>query len=302
MDRPTPQDLYALFRHISRSASALPATQRLGYYQGALDQIPNPVDRQSVESLLLAAGVATPPAMPRQIVLLVHGIQSRGVWQEPLATLLNSIPNVTATPVRFGFVDVIRLLVPGPLRRNPISHLIDQIQLVRKDNKDARISVIAHSYGTYAITEALLAKSYITLYRLILCGSIVRPRFPMDRIATQLEMPPVLNECGTRDVWPVWARSLTWGYGASGTFGFENVSPINRFWDLNHAGFFTEEFYRSAWLPLFDESETAPRLPPGQRPTSPMWYTLVDQIPLRWLVVLLFGALLLGLVSLIRRI
>jgi hypothetical protein len=110
----------------------------------------------------------------------------------------------------------------------------------------------------------------------------------------------IINECGIRDVWPVLAQSVTWGYGSTGTFGFGVQNVRDRFHPSGHSAFFDKNFVRDYWLPAaaglpFDFSPTD-----RSDATSPRWFTFL-RLPLRWAfaagLVLLLGAGSLELVS-----
>jgi pimeloyl-ACP methyl ester carboxylesterase len=295
------QDFGTQIQRIAEEAKNVPDEDLTGFFRGATLLIQDPVHRRALEAVLLhhKRGIVGWTTAPPQVVVLVHGIRTEAAWQEPLAALLLAIPNVKARPVKYGYFDAFQFAVPFPrrFRRNPIEHLVQQLRILGAQTPNARMSVIAHSFGTYAISNALLENPDIKLYRLILCGSIVETRFRWDRISTQILKSPVLNECGTRDVWPIMANILTWGFGASGTFGFENVSPFNRFHDQDHSGFLKKEFYQAAWIPLFENPDLEPTAE-EPRPRSPRCYSFLNLLPLRWFLLTTFILLVLGAVLL----
>ena len=181
---------------------------------------------------------------------------------------------------------------------------------------DGRLSVIAHSYGTYVITEILASKLDLKLHRLLFCGSIVRRRYPWHAIGDRIAAHPtlagkknVLNDYGLRDVWPVLAKCLSWGYGDTGRHKFGKAEVIDRGHDLDHSGFFTkkapdtslapgEQFVREFWKPWFETGEVV-RSPVNEKGTSPLWLSWLSVLPLQWLIVvamvLSFTWLLFGL-------
>jgi len=88
------------------------------------------------------------------------------------------------------------------------------------------------------------------LHRLVLCGSIVRRDFPWYDLGNQLP-PVVINECGSKDMWPPVASFLSSAFGASGTFGFDSPRIRNRFHEHAHGGALTPAFVESFWKPYF---------------------------------------------------
>lgn len=147
---------------------------------------------------------------PAHIVVLLHGIRTHGPWAEMVAALLREHCQVEAVvPLRYGYFDLLRFLSPVLTRRKPVERIVRELRDIRSAYPQGKISVIAHSFGTYAICQALKHPD-IRLARLVLCGSIVRPDFRWDRHTAQLPAT-VLNDCGTHDIWPVFATTITWG-------------------------------------------------------------------------------------------
>ena len=99
-----------------------------------------------------------------------------------------------------------------------------------------------------------------------------------------------MNECGTRDAWPLLAQMTTWGYGESGTFGFGHAAVRDRFHDLGHSEFFTEEFVKEWWVPLFRDGEVRDSVATR---ASPLYLRVMSWPGLRWIVlgfIILCGA------------
>jgi pimeloyl-ACP methyl ester carboxylesterase len=69
-------------------------------------------------------------------------------------------------------------------------------------------SILAHSYGTYIAAHAMLKYPQIKFDRMILCGAILRPEFPWDKVAANGQVRAVLNQYGGQDFW-AWA--VAWG-------------------------------------------------------------------------------------------
>src|ERR1700736_1241877 len=101
------------------------------------------------------------------------------------------------------------------------------------------ISVIAHSFGTFVISH-LMAKEFERKFnRVIFCGSVLPYNFEFEQIKGRFT-PPILNEVGTRDIWPAIAESLTWGYGSAGTYGFRRPPVRDRWHDGARHGYFLD--------------------------------------------------------------
>src|SRR4051794_22127150 len=116
---------------------------------------------------------------PPHIVLLVHGIRTEAPWAEMVKNVLESSPHIyRAVPIGYGYFDAIRFLVPGPWRKKPTARFVREWNELRANYPQAHISVLAHSFGTYAVTRALDENPHVSLKRLCLCGGIVPISFP----------------------------------------------------------------------------------------------------------------------------
>jgi hypothetical protein len=158
----------------------------------------------------------------------------------------------------------------------------------------AKLSVIAHSFGTYAIANILKENPDIQLHRLILCGAIVPSEFRWDQIQHRVETE-IINDCGISDVWPVLAQSTTFGYGASGRFGFGTPGVRDRYHDFGHGGFFEKQFVRDFWLPWFRNGEFVDSKAP---PRAAAHWHLLTIFQLKWAAILV---LLLGMLTPLQR-
>ena len=76
--------------------------------------------------------------------------------------------------------------------------------------------------------------------------------FPWERIRHQVSDPGgtsprvvVVNECGSSDCWPVFAKCL--GYGSIGTHGAGHVLVADRFHKGGHGLYFDPEFIDEYW-------------------------------------------------------
>jgi len=196
----------------------------------------------------------------KHVVLLIHGIRTRAEWAQRIAAMLETEPGIRVKPVGYGFFDLIRFLLPfGFTRSGPITRVTQQV-LDTLDRPEGRpdLSIIAHSFGTYIVAKILEGAPGIRLHRLIFCGAVVPADFRWEIFAHRLAPDAsgewhALNDCGMRDLWPVLAASVTWGYGASGRFGFQHVRVRDRFFDVGHSDYFREDFARHYWLPYLTE-------------------------------------------------
>jgi hypothetical protein len=189
-------------------------------------------------------------------VFLVHGIRTQAEWQQTASHVLEQDSSIRVVATRYEFFDLGRFLLPIPwLRKRPVARLVRLLRDEHSNPRTSRISVIAHSFGTWAVCKVLETEPDIKFDRLIFCGSVVPDSFEWERYGHRLAQAQdsswqVVNDCGHLDVWPVFAQSLTWGYGSSGRFGFGHNRVKDRFHRARHSEFFSESFVRHFWLPF----------------------------------------------------
>jgi hypothetical protein len=94
---------------------------------------------------------------------------------------------------------------------------------------------------------------------------------------------------------------VTWGYGATGTFGFGSAGIRDRFSKFTHSAYFTREFVRDYWLPYLREGKVVGTQWEVERSNPPYWQSLLGILPIRWLFPLaLVAAVYFGAMSWFR--
>lgn len=198
-----------------------------------------------------------PPGRDVPWMLLIHGMNTRGSWQERFswrAALLHG----RSIPV-FGYkYGKIR---PGVLirwRRRKLVKRTGEILNELGGNADSvhlgtRPDVIAHSFGTWLIVHALISNKDLKIGRLVLVGSIVPPDFDWAKIAGQYE--GVLNHRSGRDKIVRLARFFISESGPSGVRGF--LDPLicdHRSPDWGHSDSFKgdnlKKSFEEVWGPF----------------------------------------------------
>jgi hypothetical protein len=110
--------------------------------------------------------------------------------------------------------------------------------------------VIAHSFGTFVISHLMKEEFDLKFHRIIFCGSVVPYNFSYEQIQDRF-VAPILNEVGTRDIWPALAESITSGYGSAGTYGFRRPLVRDRWHNgAGHGYFLDAAFCRKYWVPF----------------------------------------------------
>ncbi|HTD15652.1 MAG TPA: toll/interleukin-1 receptor domain-containing protein [Chthoniobacterales bacterium] len=226
----------------------------------------------------------------KEVILLIHGIRDFAEWEDLVSPILaEGLSNTEIIPLRYGRFDAFRFWFPFWTRSAPVNNLLPKIRDARTLNPRAKLSVIAHSFGTYAIGKIVSENPDIRLYRLILCGAILPSDFRWDKIPHSVDTK-IINDCGRKDIWPVLAQSTTFGYGTSGRFGFGDARTITRFHDFGHGGFFDKKFVSEFWLPWFQNGQFVRSEAPQK--AGALWHLLAI-IQIKWVAILLCAACIL---------
>lgn len=199
--------------------------------------------------------------------LVVHGMNTRGNWQEDLTWLIGRSYG-RMVPVAIYKYGMIR---QGVLFRWRQRQLRDKLaKKMKKHAKEAvdaelegRPDVIAHSFGTWLVANALLDDPSLVIGRLILLGAVVPPQFPWQRLVDRGQVEHILNHGALKDFWVPKARFVIPGSGPGGTRGFP-PPVVNLFEEgLGHSGYFLESkmkgFFKTVWQPFL--SWRTPRYP-----------------------------------------
>jgi hypothetical protein len=213
------------------------------------------------------------------LVLLVHGINTRAHWIAPMQRRLEAA-GLKVSPAGYGFYGAIRFLIPIDwLRRQAVERVRIRYNAAVQVHNPKKVSVIAHSFGTYVVARLMKQEFGIKWHRIVFCGSVIPNKFPFEQIANRFKTP-ILNEVGTRDIWPALAETVTWGYGSIGSHGFQG-EPLRERWHrgFTHSQFLEPDFASKYWIPFLSKGEVVD----GDDPVPlPIWIRLLTALPLRW--------------------
>lgn len=225
----------------------------------------------------------------KPVVCLIHGIRTHADWyNEVRNTLIEAGFEVRL--ISYGRFDLFRFLFPFPLfRRKVQAEVLDQIRDVRMQFPDNPVSIIAHSFGTYVISQALKSGVDLRVERLFLAGCVIHRRFPFRQITERFK-GQIINEVATRDPFPPLACSVTTGYGSTGTFGFKNPQVFDRWHNCGHSDVLTPEFCEEFWIPALYGQPPQPTPTPSR---TPLIIQLIDLIKVKYLVLLFMLLILL---------
>ena len=229
----------------------------------------------------------------KHVVVLIHGIRDWGLWEAKVSAKLadNGFEPVTMSYGRFGLFS---FLAPVSLFRNrAIASIEKRFDEVLHDHPHALISVIAHSFGTYIFAHLLQRMQRLKIHRIIFCGSVLHRDFPFEQLINRFQVP-ILNEVGTRDIFPALAESVTWGYGSAGTYGFIRPRIRDRWHNgAGHGYFFQDGFFEDFWLKFLKNGTFEPGDLPPEEPR--WWVKFISIFKIKYLLMIL---LILGITAL----
>ncbi len=182
-------------------------------------------------------------------VVTVHGMNTRGAWQKKIVPDLedNGIGHV---PVDFGTVRFGSIL-PGK-REDVAQKIVDAV--LRNKPRCRTSGIIAHSFATLCLGDALQRNPDLKIERICLFGSIMCRRFPWRSLQKQGQFELVLNETCRRDCWVHLAPLVPgWGAGRSGCYGFleggGSVYNCPYEW-TSHSRLATQVHCLKTWIPF----------------------------------------------------
>jgi pimeloyl-ACP methyl ester carboxylesterase len=168
--------------------------------------------------------------VPLKIVVTLHGIRTRGQWQKQVTPYLARY-GLIPYHLDYGFFGVLSFLMPWT-RAGRVQWLRGELRDLMDRTGAKRVSLIAHSFGTWLALEVLEAENgNLRFDRVVLTGSIVRRDFPWgSTLLRKRWIQAVRNERATGD-WVVRAAELFARLaapmapraGASGALGFNTA-------------------------------------------------------------------------------
>jgi len=220
------------------------------------------------------------------LVVLVHGIRTRAKWMGVVRATLGA-SGFAVEPTSYGRFDLFRFLLPVKyFRRQAMDSVWIDIQRAIQLHPGLPVSFIAHSFGTFIVANILRREFAFTANRVIFCGSIVHYRFPFEQISSRFQAP-ILNEVGTRDVWPIIAESVTWGYESSGAHGFNRAGVDDRRHNgLAHSDFLNADFCAKYWVPYLRDGTRVRATGDTVSGGVPWWLEFISFVRIKYLLIL----------------
>jgi hypothetical protein len=192
----------------------------------------------------------------RKALITIHGILSDGEWNAEIAHIASSSGWIVA-PFTYGYVKPTTVAKRSE-RQKIVDHFRDHINDIF-DRYNCRISVIAHSFGTYIIGKYLLGFDVPPVYldTLILTGSVLHEDLDIGRFEGRVRK--IINEVAPNDsVVPyapmigLWRDPLL---GRSGDQGFKSGSKLleQRTCDVfTHNNVIKRDVVSKRWMPWLE--------------------------------------------------
>ncbi|WP_435011551.1 hypothetical protein P12x_002866 [Tundrisphaera lichenicola] len=194
------------------------------------------------------------------LIVTIHGIRTYGGWQDDLERELRAVePSIKVLNFKYNYFSSIAFLLPF-LRwieaRRFRKFFVNEI---RQMSPDARVDLVAHSFGTYLAASALKSVPRgRKVHTIILAGSVLRPSFPWYKYLSEGKVGRVVNECGWDDSVLVLCQFAALMLGMAGRIGFQGMvgeNFKNRYYRGGHGLYFGNrpdgsDFVKSQWLPL----------------------------------------------------
>jgi hypothetical protein len=205
-----------------------------------------------------------------RIVVSLHGIRTRGVWQKVLAPILarhGFIPYL----LDYGNFTLLPFLTPWS-RKRKVVWLCEQMGNVYEAEGVRRVSIIAHSFGAYLTAQLIEAYPEFRFDKLILAAGIVREDFNWPKYFKSGQVNLVRNDYGRLDVWPSIAKTLIGNAGNSGRSGFKEKCKYQSTYDHleqrqfvghGHSDYFHIKHYTDYWIPVLKRTLAAPEDQPA---------------------------------------
>lgn len=189
------------------------------------------------------------------VVVALHGIRTQAAWQRAFSEVAGRA-GLSAHVDRwnFGYFSALRFVMPWA-RLAKVRWFRETYQQEFREANVEHVtnqpSIVAHSFGTYILGNALLRYPYLRFNKVLLCGSILPTDFPWNHIIDRGQVQAVRNEYGSEDIW---TKAVGWfvpATGPSGLTGFTAQHPRleqERF-DFAHSEYFERGHMDNRWLP-----------------------------------------------------
>jgi hypothetical protein len=186
-------------------------------------------------------------------VIVIHGMNTRGAWQEDLSWLIANKLKYAAPVLihKYGWatIDVLKTRLHRRLAKALGGKIRRATDYARARGLTAAPDILAHSFGSRLFSLVLQENEFADLCfgRVITVGSIIRPDFAWSPLIGAGRVEAVLNHMGGKDVPVLVAQFLIPGTGPSGRTGFIDPAVLNqRTAGFGHSDCLGEQHLRQA--------------------------------------------------------
>jgi CheY-like chemotaxis protein len=192
----------------------------------------------------------------------IHGIRTRGEWQQSLKRLVEqNIDNVEFGSYKYGYFSILSFLIPF-FRFPVVNKFSKELEFILQQNKDKRVIIFSHSFGTYilikALEKTLKKQGADNICTIVLSGSILPTGHDFEVIREKTHAK-IVNDCGSSDYILSLSELFVPFAGMAGKVGFKGTNDksfVNRYFKGDHSHYFDKnnDFMNSYWLPLFSKN------------------------------------------------
>ena len=256
--------------------------------------------------------IAGKPSRDIRWMIVVHGMNTRGAWQEDVSWLIANRLKYSAPILihKYGWatIDVLAIWLHRRLAKELGEKIRRAVAYAHQQGLPEAPDMLVHSFGSRLFAMILLDEHFSDLKfgRVITAGSIIRPDFDWTSLIQGARVEAVLNHVGGKDVPVLLAQFLIPDTGPGGRNGYLDSAVLNeRSAAFGHSDALTDTNLRhqlakrGVWDRFLTQpaGQFAPTNPLHPHHWAPAWGIL--RAPWRllgWTILAVFGP-----VSLLRR-
>ncbi len=191
------------------------------------------------------------------IVFTIHGFNTRGNWKNTFAPILsNETDGEKYIYHPWDYGTFIFGLFNSYSRKQKVKEFHDFYnKTINEYETRPEVCIVAHSFGTYIVGNAIKKFPEVKFDRIILLGSVLQCDFPWNDLGNRFMN--VLNIIGRSDIALLFASFIP-GLGSAGRDGFRNKAPgiyehKEEFSD--HSDLFGDNYMKNIWIPFLRDGE-----------------------------------------------
>lgn len=178
--------------------------------------------------------LAGAPSRDVRWMIVVHGMNTRGAWQEDFSWLIANRLKYSAPILiyKYGWatIDVLALWMHRRLAKRLGERMRKAAAYARARGLPTAPDILVHSFGSRLFSLILLDEAFADLRfgRIITTGSIIPPDFNWSSLVEDGRIEAVLNHVGGRDSAVPMAQFFIPGAGPGGRVGYLDEAVLNQ--------------------------------------------------------------------------